>query len=58
MPETVKGQAVAGTGLFECNVDNYGEAWVDGVIDRTIGAVTGNNTRNACPCKRRQCLGK
>ena len=50
MPETVKGQAVAGNRVFfECNVDNYGEVWVDGVIDRTIGAVTGNNTPKRVP---------
>jgi hypothetical protein len=30
-------------------VDNYGEVWVDGVIDRTIGAVTGNNTPKRVP---------
>ncbi|MFQ6029022.1 MAG: hypothetical protein ACE5Q6_16200 [Dehalococcoidia bacterium] len=45
MPEAVKGQAVAGNRVFfECNVDNYGEVWVDGLIDRDIGVVTGNNT--------------
>jgi hypothetical protein len=50
MPETVKGQAVGGNQVFfECNVDNYGEVWVDGVIDRTIGAVTGNNTPKRVP---------
>jgi len=50
MPETVKGQAVAGNRVFfECNVDNYGEVWVDGVIDRTIGTVTGNNTPKRVP---------
>ena len=55
MPETVKGQAVAGNRVFfECNVDNYGEVWIDGVIDRTIGTVTGNNTP-VCPCMRRPC---
>jgi hypothetical protein len=50
MPETVKGQAVVGNRVFfECNVDNYGEVWIDGVIDRTIGAVTGNNTPKRVP---------
>jgi hypothetical protein len=45
MPESVKGQAVAGNRVFlECNVDNYGEVFVDGAIDRNIGVVTGNNT--------------
>ena len=46
MPEEVKGQKVAGNRVyFECNVDNYGEVYVDGKIDRTIGAITGNNTQ-------------
>jgi hypothetical protein len=50
MPETVKGQAVAGNRVFfECNVDNYGEVWIDGVIDRAIGTVTGNNTPKRVP---------
>lgn len=50
MPETVKGEAVAGKRVFfECNVDNYGEVWIDGEIDRTIGAVTGNNTPKRVP---------
>ncbi|MGE3541772.1 MAG: hypothetical protein AB7N91_30655 [Candidatus Tectimicrobiota bacterium] len=50
MPETVKGQAVAGSRVFfECNVDNYGEVWIDGEIDRAIGAVTGNNTPKRVP---------
>ena len=30
---------------FETNVDNYGEVYVDGKIDRTIGVITGNNTQ-------------
>jgi hypothetical protein len=50
MPETVKGQPVAGNRVFfECNVDNYGEVWIDGVIDRAIGTVTGNNTPKRVP---------
>ena len=45
MPDNVKGQAVAGNRVFfECNVDNYGEVYVDGAIDRDIGVITGNNT--------------
>ena len=30
-------------------MDNYGEVWIDGVIDRTIGTVTGNNTLKRVP---------
>jgi hypothetical protein len=45
MPETVKGQDVNTCRVwFETNVDNYGEVFVDGKIDRNIGVVTGNNT--------------
>ena len=28
---------------FETNVDNYGEVYIDGQIDRSIGCITGNN---------------
>ena len=45
MPEEVKGQKVEGNRVyFETNVDNYGEVYYDGTIDRTIGIITGNNT--------------
>ena len=45
MPDTVKGQDVSTCRVFfETNVDNYGEVFVDGKIDRNIGVVTGNNT--------------
>ncbi len=44
MPEEINGQQVAGNRVyFETNVDNYGEVYIDGKIDRTIGVVTGNN---------------
>ncbi len=44
MPEEINGQQVAGNRVyFETNVDNYGEVYLDGKIDRTIGVVTGNN---------------
>jgi hypothetical protein len=29
--------------LFETNVDNYGEVWIDGEIDRAGGVITGIN---------------
>ncbi len=45
MPEEVKGQKVEGNRVyFETNVDNYGEVYIDGKIDGSIGVVTGNNT--------------
>ena len=53
MPETVKGQDVSTCRVwFETNVDNYGEVYIDGKIDRNIGAVTGNNTPEARPAGR------
>ena len=45
VPSQVKGQDVSGSRIwFETNVDNYGEIYVDGTIDRAIGVITGNNT--------------
>ena len=45
IPEQVKGQDVTGSRVwFETNVDNYGEIYVDGQIDRVSGVITGNNT--------------
>lgn len=50
MPDEIKGQKVAGNRVFfETNVDNYGEVFIDGKIDRTIGAITGNNTQKRVP---------
>jgi hypothetical protein len=43
-PDRVRGDSVAGMRMvFETNVDNYGEIYIDGVIDRVSGVVTGNN---------------
>ena len=45
IPEQVKGQDVAGKRVwFETNVDNYGEIYIDGHIDRDKWIITGNNT--------------
>jgi hypothetical protein len=45
IPDEVKGQQVAGRRVwFETNVDNYGEIYIDGKIDRNLGVITGNNT--------------
>jgi hypothetical protein len=44
IPADVDGESVAGRRVwFETNVDNYGEVYVDGEIDRNIGVITGNN---------------
>ena len=45
IPATAKGEDVAGRRVwFETNVDNYGEVYVDGQIDRNLWVITGNNT--------------
>ncbi len=45
LPTQVKGEDVAGKRVwFETNVDNYGEIYIDGEIDRVTGVITGNNT--------------
>jgi len=31
--------------FFETNVDNYGEIWVDGKIDRAAGVIAGINAQ-------------
>lgn len=50
MPEEVKGQKVAGNRVYlETNVDNYGEVYINGKIDRVIGAITGNNVQKRIP---------
>jgi hypothetical protein len=44
IPAQVKGESIAGRRVwFETNVDNYGEVYIDGKIDRNLGVVTGNN---------------
>ncbi len=46
IPEQVDGVPVAGFRVwFESNVDNYGEIWVDGELDRRAGAIAGLNTQ-------------
>ena len=46
LPAQVDGVDVAGARvLFETNVDNYGEVWVDGQIDRNAGVIVGINAQ-------------
>lgn len=60
VPETVDGVPLAGSAVvFETNVDNYGEVWVDGELEPRAGTVVGNNaqqrvtiTRSAAPGSR------
>ena len=46
LPEQVDGVAVAGSRVwFETNLDNYGEVWIDGDLDRRAGAIAGINAQ-------------
>lgn len=46
LPEEIDGQPIAGSNvLFETNIDNYGEIWVDGDIDLVAGTVVGFNAQ-------------
>ena len=47
LPERIDGLEVAGSRVFfETNIDNYGEVWVDGQIDRSTGVVVGINAQH------------
>jgi hypothetical protein len=44
LPEAIDGSPITGaTVLFETNIDDYGEVWVDGEIDRVTGTIAGWN---------------
>lgn len=44
LPEQANGMPVEGSrAWFETNVDNYGEIWVNGQIDRSTGVIVGIN---------------
>lgn len=46
IPEELDGMSLAGsTVVFETNVDNYGEIWVDSQIDLVSGIVVGFNAQ-------------
>lgn len=46
LPEAIDGASIADSTLvFETNIDNYGEIWVDGQIDLTKGVVVGFNAQ-------------
>src|SRR5262245_8884000 len=57
LPEQLNGVALRDFRVFfETNVDNYGEIWVDGKLERPAGTITGINaqqrvevSRNAVP---------
>ncbi len=44
LPEQIDGVTLAGSRvLFETNIDDYGEVWIDGQIDRSAGVIGGIN---------------
>jgi hypothetical protein len=44
IPSSVDGVEVAGSRVwFETNIDNYGEIWINGQIDRSTGVIVGIN---------------
>lgn len=46
LPEEIDGQPIAGSNVvFETNIDNYGEVWVDGDVDLVAGTVVGFNAQ-------------
>ncbi len=46
MPERLAGIAVTGARVwFETNIDNHGEIWIDGRIDRNTGVIAGINAQ-------------
>jgi hypothetical protein len=46
LPEQLNGIALRDYRVFfETNVDNYGEVWVDGKLDRAAGAIVGINAQ-------------
>ena len=47
LPERANGVEVAGARVwFETNIDNYGEIWIDGQIDRSTGVIVGINAQH------------
>lgn len=46
LPAQIDGVDLAGAAvLFETNIDNYGEIWIDGQIDRATGVIVGINAQ-------------
>ena len=46
LPERLNGVELAGMRVwFETNIDNYGEVWIDGKLDRATGAIIGINAQ-------------
>ena len=47
VPERIGDVALAGSRVwFETNIDNYGEIWIDGKIDRSTAVIVGINAQH------------
>ena len=47
VPQSLNGVDLAGSRVwFETNIDNYGEIWVDGQVDRNAGIIVGINAQH------------
>jgi hypothetical protein len=47
IPERIGDVALAGSRVFfETNIDNYGEIWINGQIDRSTGVIVGINAQH------------
>jgi hypothetical protein len=47
LPERIGNVALAGSRVwFETNIDNYGEIWINGQIDRSTGVIVGLNAQH------------
>ena len=47
IPERIGAVALAGSrAWFETNIDNYGEIWINGQIDRSTGVIVGINAQH------------
>ena len=47
VPERIGGVTLAGSRVwFETNIDNYGEIWINGQIDRSTGVIVGINAQH------------
>ena len=50
LPNEIDGVEISGSRVFfETNIDNYGEIWIDGQVDRASGVISGNNVQQRVP---------
>lgn len=58
IPSTVRGEDIAGRRIwFKINIDNYGEVYVDGKIDRVNWSSRGITWANASRSRIARCPG-